>query len=229
MKKKIIIIGSIVLLVAVLAGVYLRFIMDWGNAENTVVENEVKLGEVVETVSGVKINEIPTDISGSFISEPTSVETPTTQLMFTVTGPQDATGKFTDFKVEYNKEKESLGNIKVTIQANSITTNNSTRDEHLLKPDFFNVETYSNITFQSSEIKLGDTSYIAVGSINFLGIEAPIEIPFIFRGENTRDNGKQFLGFKGSLKFDRTKFGMTHSDDIGDVVDVVFSTEVVAQ
>src|SRR4051812_36458556 len=61
-------------------------------------------------------------------------------------------GQFTDFTAEVHLDEENVANSRatVTIQAASVSTGNVDRDNHLRNSDFFEVETYPELSFVSS-------------------------------------------------------------------------------
>ncbi|MET4080639.1 polyisoprenoid-binding protein YceI [Pedobacter sp. UYP30] len=62
------------------------------------------------------------------------------------------TGSFKKFQgtVTTNKEDFTDAEINLNLDVKSIDTNQSDRDEHLQKADFFDSETYPEIKFQST-------------------------------------------------------------------------------
>ena len=229
MKKKLIIIGGIIAVVLLGAGIYVRYIMDWGNAEDNSVQNEVVEGEKVKTAAGVEVNEIPKDLNGTFKTEPTDVEAPTSKLMFEITGPQNATGRFNNFSAEYVQLNDGNGSISLTVDVASIYTANSMRDGHLKESDWFNTSEFPSITFESSQINLGEKGYEAMGKLSFMGKEYDYQFPFQYLGRNTREDGEEFVAFEGKFDFDRTQFGMVSADGVGDVAAVEFRVELVKE
>ncbi|MDQ1163488.1 polyisoprenoid-binding protein YceI [Chryseobacterium sp. SORGH_AS 447] len=61
-------------------------------------------------------------------------------------------GNFTNFTAEIEAEDDTFANAKTTatIQTDSISTNNTDRDNHLKSAEFFNAEANPTITFESS-------------------------------------------------------------------------------
>src|SRR3546814_3305702 len=53
----------------------------------------------------------------------------------------------------FNAEKPSDSHLQLTIQAASIDTRNADRDGHLKSNDFFDMETYPEITFASTAVE----------------------------------------------------------------------------
>ena len=63
-------------------------------------------------------------------------------------------GSFTEFSGSGSFDEENPANsqLQLTIQANSIDTGNADRDGHLRSNDFFDMETFPEITFVSTGV-----------------------------------------------------------------------------
>ena len=81
----------------------------------------------------------------------------------------------------------SASKISVCIDANSIDTGNEKRDTHLRTEDFFEVEKYPEICFESSSIDKTSEGYNAKGSLSMHGVSKTVVIPFVF--ENNQIDG----------------------------------------
>ena len=89
-------------------------------------------------------------------------------------------GRFTDFSgtIVYDPKKVENSSVSVTIQAVSIDTDNEKRDNHLKSPDFFEVEKYPQITFQSKKVTKKKNKFMLQGTLSMHGVEKNISIPF---------------------------------------------------
>lgn len=115
-------------------------------------------------------------------------------------------GSFTDFNVEIETQDDTFANAKVivTIQTNSISTYNQDRDNHLKSADFFEVETYPTIVFESSF--LGNE---ATGNLTIHGVTKPVTMDVDFNGVNIDPYGNSRAGFSFEGKINRKDFGLT--------------------
>ncbi|KXX67678.1 YceI family protein [Flammeovirga sp. SJP92] len=102
------------------------------------------------------------------------------------------TGSFKGLTGEISFDEQKLGNasMNVCIPATSINTENKKRDEHLRTEDFFDVETYPLICFESKKIEKKEEGYIVTGNLTLHGITKEITIPFnydhqVFKGETS--------------------------------------------
>ena len=70
-------------------------------------------------------------------------------------GLSRVSGKFTDFTVTLTNDEKDItkSSVNVVIKAASINTGIPARDTHLRSADFFEVEKYPEITFQSKRIE----------------------------------------------------------------------------
>jgi len=79
----------------------------------------------------------------------------------------------TDSNFNINNVEESFFNVKIEVQ--SISTNSKARDKHLLDSDYFDIDTYPNIVFESNSIKkISASKYLLVGIITMKGIQKRI-------------------------------------------------------
>lgn len=88
-------------------------------------------------------------------------------------------GHFNSFSVssKFNSANSALESITGAINVSSIKTGIDSRDEHLLNEDYFNVEKYKQITFNSSAItKVSDTEYKVTANLKIKGITKVITI-----------------------------------------------------
>lgn len=83
-------------------------------------------------------------------------------------------------EVDFQPNNLSSSIFDVCIDANSINTENEKRDNHLRNADFFEVETYPEICFESSSISKKSSGYIVKGMLTMHGVSKEIEIPFSY-------------------------------------------------
>ena len=95
-------------------------------------------------------------------------------------------------------DAQDLGNSQfdVCIKAESVNTGNKKRDGHLRKEDYFYVEKYPTICFQSSSISKTAEGFNAAGTMTMRGISKEVTIPFTF-ANNT---------FAGTLSLERKDY-----------------------
>ena len=127
--------------------------------------------------------------------------------------------------------------INVSIDANSIDTNNEDRDKHLRTGDFFETDTYPKITFVSSEAKpLDDNTLQVTGDLTIKGVTKSITIDFDFNGDVVDPWGQTRVGFEGATTINRRDFGLTWQSKldnggmlVSEKIDLKFDLSIVKQ
>lgn len=122
------------------------------------------------------------------------------------------TGSFRKFDGQIVAEGNDFNGAKVhfTINVKSIDTNQAQRDAHLQSGDFFEADSYPEITFDSiSFLKTTDGDYKMVGNLTMKGVTKPVELNVEYGG--SEDNGHGILkhGFEVTGTVNRMEFGMT--------------------
>lgn len=117
-------------------------------------------------------------------------------------------GNFTDFNVEVDTEDDTFTKAKtrVTIKTDSISTNNTDRDNHLKSADFFNVEQNPTISFEASTLNVNNG---LTGNLTINGITKPVTIDLDFNGIEVDPYGNSRAGFSFEGKVNRKDFGLT--------------------
>jgi len=109
-----------------------------------------------------------------------------------------------------SKKDFSDAKVNVTIDANSIDTNDAQRDGHLRSGDFFDAENYPEIQFEGESIeKTQENNYKLLGNLTIKGITRPITLDMNFEGRVPKDpfgNTKAGLLLQG--KINRKDFGL---------------------
>ncbi|HLT07712.1 MAG TPA: YceI family protein [Cyclobacteriaceae bacterium] len=103
----------------------------------------------------------------------------------------------------------SKARVTATVQADSIFTNNTDRDNHLRSADFFDVENHKELTFEGSSFtKLDDDNYQLKGNLTIKGITKEISLDVEFGGIAKDPWGNEKAGFSLSGKINRKDWGL---------------------
>ena len=203
------------------------FIIPWGNAESVVEKSAIgPSAEKVETANDIVLNDM-SEITGNWVSQE-NVDKVTSEIMFHITGPQDARGSFKKFAINFNSGSDyTQASISVVIDPLSVYTANKMRDKAIKGDGFFESADFPEILFNSSQISIGDTSYTTIGKLLMLGVEKEIQVNFTYEGKGENEEGKDIIIFQGEFTLDRTEHGMIETTGIGNNVEVSFYTELV--
>ncbi|MEF2247513.1 YceI family protein [Paenibacillus sp. IITD108] len=123
-------------------------------------------------------------------------------------------GLFHEFeaKIEADPFDLTTADIAFSIDLNSVDTRNNDRDAHLRSADFFEIEKYPTMDFQSTSItKTGDDEYNVTGNVTLRGVTHSETFKVVFEGAGKDPWGNEKVGFsvKGSLK--RSNYGLTYN------------------
>ena len=104
--------------------------------------------------------------------------------------------------------------VSVSIDATSINTGNSMRDDHIRSADFFDAEHHPTITFVSTGVRLNDGDFYVDGDLTIRGVTKPISLKTQTPefGPNGQDGFK--AGFSATAEIDRTDFGVSYNGPI---------------
>jgi len=119
--------------------------------------------------------------------------------------------------VVFDQENLDKSSFNVTMDANTINTNNNKRDAHLKNEDFFETETYATISFVSSKIEKKGEKYIAVGSLSMHGISKDVSILFAA----IEEKGRQHL--HGNFVLDHADYGIGENRNVSITITCVVS------
>jgi len=122
-------------------------------------------------------------------------------------------GNFNDFSTEIVFNPDDLGKSRFvfTINVDSINTNISKRDKHLLSADFFDEGKHSTMTFTSTSVTAGDGGlYNVAGKLTVKGKEYDLTLPLVLAGvkDHPAVPGKEVAGFNGTVVIDRLVYGV---------------------
>ena len=118
-------------------------------------------------------------------------------------------GEFKNFTAEIDKVDFKNGSVKVNVETSSIFTNNTDRDNHLKSADFFEVENYPAITFESINFtKIDDNEFKLKGLLTVKGVSKEVLLDVEYGGTNKDPWGNEKAGFSFSGKINRKDWGL---------------------
>jgi polyisoprenoid-binding protein YceI len=110
----------------------------------------------------------------------------------------------------------------VSIEAASITTQNSMRDDDLRGPDFFDAAKFPAIEYRGRGIRKAEDAWSLDGSLTIRGVSKSVPLSISFRGTAPAQPGKPSrVAFHATAAVKRADFGMTREllDEIGAISD----------
>ena len=145
---------------------------------------------------------------------------------------------FSTMRGKFDKQSGSLeydpaaktASVTIEIDAGSIDTGHTKRDQHLSSPDFLNAVENPTITFKSTESGWNSGKLVSVtGNLTILGVSNPVtlKINSINCGENPFSK-KHTCGFDAVTSIKRSDYGVNYGlPAIGEVLDLQIELEAV--
>jgi polyisoprenoid-binding protein YceI len=127
-------------------------------------------------------------------------------IKFDVKSSTKIVGKFDkwDASLTFASPEESSGVLTITIQAASVDTGSSMKNNKLKSKDFFDVDQNPVITFKSTKfVPTGPDTYEVDGDFTIRGVSNPEKLTLTISGKGT-GSGE----IKGNMVFNRKDYGM---------------------
>ena len=142
-------------------------------------------------------------------------------------------GFFRDFTgaVNYDAKDVSKSSVNFTAKVTSIDTGVAGRDNHLRSKDFFEIETYPEITFKSTKVEQKGKNWMITGDFTMKGVTKSITFPFNITGFNppTERAGSR-MGITAETKLNRRDYNINYGNTVpGAIVGVADEVTVVLQ
>lgn len=121
-------------------------------------------------------------------------------------------GSFQQFSGTLTLDEENLAAsaVSVRIDTASINTGVSQRDNHLRSPDFFDVEKFPAITFESTKVEKGSGAGLRVtGKLTIRDITREVVLEAEALGVGKDPWGNLKAAFEAKTSVDRRDFGLT--------------------
>jgi polyisoprenoid-binding protein YceI len=120
-------------------------------------------------------------------------------------------GSFDEFEGggELDAANPANSKLQLTIKTASIDTRNADRDGHLKSNDFFDMEKYPEITFQSTQVEPADATHFDVtGDLTIKETTKPVTVRLEFTGSAVDPFGNHRIGLEGSTEINRKDWGV---------------------
>jgi polyisoprenoid-binding protein YceI len=112
--------------------------------------------------------------------------------------------------LQYDAAAPEKSNIHVDIDVASIDTREEKRDGHLRSADFFDVEKFPKMTFQSKRIESnGKGRYTLTGDLSIHGVTRELAVDVEETGRGKDPWGNDRLGFSARATISRSDWGLT--------------------
>jgi polyisoprenoid-binding protein YceI len=147
-------------------------------------------------------------------------------------------GRFTAFEgqIQLTPGSDLPIAISAAVEAGSIDTREDQRDAHLRSADFFEVEKYPTLTFESTRIDGTPDDFTIDGKLTIHGITRDVTLSGVFEGRANDPWGGIRVGYSAQTRINRKDFGLTWNAALetggvvlGDEVRIELNVEAVLQ
>ena len=127
-------------------------------------------------------------------------------------GVANVRGHFEDFTMDLTVDESDPTNSSVAfaIDAASINTNNSRRDDDLRASSFLDVANHPEIRFESRSIRTEGETYVVTGDLTIRGVTKEVDLLVSVGGPINDPWGNRRVGIEGGVTIDRREFGVVY-------------------
>ena len=117
-----------------------------------------------------------------------------------------------DAKISTTGNEFDNASVEMTLDVNSLTTNNEMRDNHLKGDDFFNAEKFPNMKFKATSMRnTGGKTYKLTGDLTIRDVTKPVDLIVIWGGTIKDPYGNTRSGFQITGAINRFDYGLKWS------------------
>jgi polyisoprenoid-binding protein YceI len=141
-------------------------------------------------------------------------------------------GRFTKFSGTIVVDRDNLENstVSAVIDVGSVDTDNDKRNGHLKTADFFDVATYSTITFKSkSWKKTGEDTFDVTGDLTIKNVTKEVVLNVTLNGFGPGMKGATQSGWEATTKLNRTDYGVNGPAMLGKMLGDEVSVDILIE
>jgi polyisoprenoid-binding protein YceI len=159
-------------------------------------------------MTGTTVSQLPTGLeAGTYVIDASHSEVGFTARHAMVAKVR---GRFADVEGTLVFGESGAGSsATATIRTASIDTRSADRDAHLRSADFFDTDTYPEITFTSTGVRQDGERYLVDGDLTIKDVTRPVTLEAEYNGVATDPFGNARAGFSAETEVNRKDFGLT--------------------
>ncbi len=120
-------------------------------------------------------------------------------------------GRFDDFSIDADIDEDDLTRSRgtVTVRTGSVNTREAQRDGHLASPDFFDAQTYPEMTYVVKRVERAGDGYKVIGDLTIKDVTREVVLDAEISGPVADPWGNTRIGVSAAGKLNRKDFGLT--------------------
>jgi polyisoprenoid-binding protein YceI len=124
-------------------------------------------------------------------------------------------GQFNEFEGALEVKPDGVS-ARGTVRVASVDTREPQRDAHLRSADFFEVDTYPEITFSSTAVQpIDEDTFEIEGDFSIHGVTRPLKLIATLEGSETDPQGNERVGVSASAQINRSDHDMKFNMALG--------------
>jgi polyisoprenoid-binding protein YceI len=164
--------------------------------------------------------------------QPVDIDLSHTRVWFYVNhlGFSEMYGDFTQFDIDLKLDPENLANstMNASIDTSTVDMRHDGLNKHLKNKDFFNVEQFPAMRFETTGVtSSGDNRLAVAGNLTLLGVTKPVTLDVTVNKIGEHPMRKTpWVGFNATTTIKRSEFGMNYGvPAIGDDIKISIGLE----
>lgn len=120
-------------------------------------------------------------------------------------------GRFSDVEadVHIDEDHPERSHVTARVKVASLSSGSADRDAHLKSADFFEVERYPEIVYESTDVRLEGDQLQIRGNLTIKGVTRPVALKGEFAGPVPTPWGGRSIGLELTGEIDREDWGLT--------------------
>ncbi|KAA6224928.1 MULTISPECIES: YceI family protein [unclassified Campylobacter] len=152
-------------------------------------------------------------LSTSLLAKEYSLDKTHTDVGFKIKhlGISNVKGNFKDYSavIDFDPANFTFSKLEANIKVNSINTENTSRDKHLLQDDFFKEKSHPEIKFVMKKYeKISNEKGKMTGTLTMIGVSKDISLDTEIGGVAKGKDGKEKVGFTLNGKINKDEFNL---------------------
>jgi polyisoprenoid-binding protein YceI len=117
--------------------------------------------------------------------------------------------------------------VRVSIEAASVNTHLSVRDNQVRSADFLDAEHFPNITFASTAVRAEKGRYLVDGDLTIRGTTRPVTLDLTVNGFSPDTFGATRASFSATTTIDRNDYGVSFNAPIPGLANAMLLSDAV--